>query len=206
MLERTHRAGLELLASYCEACVKVVRAELARLHRLAARSRARSAGGVRGSRSCLLRTPALSSSSVSGIPAIRQRGSAWPSADSGERRLRRARAWGSSSPARLSLSLALLTRSLSSYTRTAARKPTPSTMAPALLDPAPVAAPPSAAHFKQDLSSLAKNPLERTYRGNKAGTIHMEGIPQFDDPYKKREWVKVRRAPPRPRPPAPAYR
>lgn len=87
------------------------------------------------------------------------------------------------------------------------KKPTPPTMAPALLDPAPVAAPPPAAHFKQDLSSLAKNPLERTYRGNEAGTIHMEGIPQFDDPYKKREWVKVRRAPPlRPRPQAPAYR
>ncbi|GAA5849668.1 hypothetical protein JCM9279_001973 [Rhodotorula babjevae] len=67
----------------------------------------------------------------------------------------------------------------------------PLDMTPALLDPAPVAAPPTpAAHFKQDLSGLAKNPLERVYRGNKAGTVHMEGIPQFSDPYKKREWVK----------------
>ncbi|BGP45128.1 hypothetical protein JCM10450v2_000945 [Rhodotorula kratochvilovae] len=61
-------------------------------------------------------------------------------------------------------------------------------MAPVALDPEPVATP--AQTFKQDLSNLPKNPLERTYRGNKAGTIHMEGIPQFDDPYKKREWVK----------------
>ncbi|GAA5937916.1 hypothetical protein JCM3775_002395 [Rhodotorula graminis] len=63
-------------------------------------------------------------------------------------------------------------------------------MAPALLDPAPVAAPAPAAHLKQDLSNLAKSPLQRTYIGNKEGTIHMEGVPQFDDPYKKREWVK----------------
>lgn len=63
-------------------------------------------------------------------------------------------------------------------------------MAPVALDTsAPVSTPPP---FKQDLSSLSKNPLQRTYRGNKEGTIHMEGIPQFDDPYQKREWVKVR--------------
>ncbi|GAA5997118.1 uncharacterized protein JCM10292_006221 [Rhodotorula paludigena] len=72
-------------------------------------------------------------------------------------------------------------------------------MAPIAIDPEPVAAAPAhplkaAAAPKQDLSKLAANPLSRTYRGNKAGTIHMEGIPEFADPLEKREWVKVQLA------------
>ncbi|GAA5820314.1 hypothetical protein JCM3770_004043 [Rhodotorula araucariae] len=61
-------------------------------------------------------------------------------------------------------------------------------MAPVALDSTPAAGP--VQPFKQNLSNLPENPLERTYRGNKQGTIHMEGIPQFDNPYQKREWVK----------------
>lgn len=49
---------------------------------------------------------------------------------------------------------------------------------------------PHAAEFKQSVAGLSENPLQRTYRGNKEGTIHLEGIPKIADPYEKREWVK----------------
>lgn len=50
---------------------------------------------------------------------------------------------------------------------------------------------PHAPEFKQSVAGLSENPLQRTYRGNKEGTIHLEGIPKISDPYEKREWVKV---------------
>ncbi|KAL0576010.1 hypothetical protein V5O48_005977 [Marasmius crinis-equi] len=34
------------------------------------------------------------------------------------------------------------------------------------------------------------NPIDRLWRGDKEGTIQLEGMPVFDDPYQEREWVK----------------
>lgn len=62
----------------------------------------------------------------------------------------------------------------------------------ALADAHPLKA---ANRFKQSLNGLSDKPLQRTYRGNKEGTIHLEGIPEFDDLYAKRQWVKVRSFP-----------
>jgi hypothetical protein len=35
------------------------------------------------------------------------------------------------------------------------------------------------------------HPFNKIWRGNKQGTIRLDGIPKFDDPYAEREWVKV---------------
>jgi len=35
-------------------------------------------------------------------------------------------------------------------------------------------------------------PLDRTWRGDKAGKVVLNGIPKFDSPYDEREWIKVR--------------
>jgi hypothetical protein len=50
----------------------------------------------------------------------------------------------------------------------------------------------------QSVANLSQNPLERTYRGNKAGTLHLQGFPSCayatDTDEKglleKREWIK----------------
>ena len=45
---------------------------------------------------------------------------------------------------------------------------------------------------KQNVNELAKNPLERTWRSNKAGTVRLQTIPDFKgDKYAEREWAKV---------------
>ena len=50
--------------------------------------------------------------------------------------------------------------------------------------------------FHQSTAKLSKNPLERTWRGNREGTLSIDGYPSFmyaqDDEglMKKREWVK----------------
>jgi hypothetical protein len=35
------------------------------------------------------------------------------------------------------------------------------------------------------------HPFNKIWRGNKQGTVRLDGIPKFDDPYAEREWVKV---------------
>lgn len=50
--------------------------------------------------------------------------------------------------------------------------------------------------FHQSVSDLSKNPLERTWRGNKANTLRINGYPDFKDAtdeeslLKKRRWVQ----------------
>ncbi|KAK0435194.1 arad-like aldolase/epimerase [Armillaria borealis] len=44
--------------------------------------------------------------------------------------------------------------------------------------------------FHQSLEGLADNPLRRTWRGNKQGTIELGAVPTFDNPYEEREWIK----------------
>jgi hypothetical protein len=46
-------------------------------------------------------------------------------------------------------------------------------------------------HSHQSLDSLASNPLRRTWRGDKEGSVELKVIPQFQDKYAEREWVKV---------------
>lgn len=49
---------------------------------------------------------------------------------------------------------------------------------------------------KQSAAKLSKNPLERTWRGNREGTLSINAYPDFMDAtdteglLKKREWVK----------------
>ena len=63
--------------------------------------------------------------------------------------------------------------------------------------------------FQQTLDGLSKDPLRRTWRGNKqgaltrlrlsctidstlaTGTIELERCPKFDNLYEEREWIKV---------------
>jgi len=48
--------------------------------------------------------------------------------------------------------------------------------------------------MKQSVAALdkKKSPLERTWRGNKAGTVKYEGYPDFKgDKFAEREYVKV---------------
>lgn len=46
--------------------------------------------------------------------------------------------------------------------------------------------------FKQNVGGLAQNPLERTWRSNKEGTVRVQSVPDFKgDKYAEREWVKV---------------
>jgi len=35
-----------------------------------------------------------------------------------------------------------------------------------------------------------QHPFNRIWRGNKQGTVRLDGIPMFDDPYAEREWIK----------------
>ncbi|KAK0459010.1 arad-like aldolase/epimerase [Desarmillaria tabescens] len=49
---------------------------------------------------------------------------------------------------------------------------------------------PSNSVFRQSLDGLADNPLRRTWRGNKQGTIELGTVPTFDNPYEEREWIK----------------
>ncbi|KAG7448614.1 arad-like aldolase/epimerase [Guyanagaster necrorhizus] len=44
--------------------------------------------------------------------------------------------------------------------------------------------------FHQSLDGLEENPLRRTWRGNKQGTIELGTVPTFDNPYEEREWIK----------------
>ncbi|KAK4704378.1 hypothetical protein P7C70_g1836, partial [Phenoliferia sp. Uapishka_3] len=56
----------------------------------------------------------------------------------------------------------------------------------ASLKPTPVAP-----TFHQTTESLAKNPLERTWRGNKEGTLRLKSVPDFgEDLLAKRQWIK----------------
>ncbi|THH04721.1 hypothetical protein EW145_g5309 [Phellinidium pouzarii] len=51
--------------------------------------------------------------------------------------------------------------------------------------------PPSTAALKQNVEGLAKNPLERTWRGNKEGTVRLQSVPDFaGDKFAERKWVK----------------
>ncbi|WVQ67979.1 uncharacterized protein L199_006184 [Kwoniella botswanensis] len=65
-------------------------------------------------------------------------------------------------------------------------------MAPIALSDVPPAVDP----FHQTTSDLSKNPLERTWRGNKEGTLRIQGYPEFmyaedeEGLLKKRQWVK----------------
>ena len=44
----------------------------------------------------------------------------------------------------------------------------------------------------QNVKNLKKDPIDRTWRGNNAGTITMDQrIPKCEDPYEEREWIKV---------------
>lgn len=53
--------------------------------------------------------------------------------------------------------------------------------------------PNSGSNSKQNVDELAKNPLERTWRSNKEGTVRLQSIPDFKgDKYAEREWAKVR--------------
>ncbi|GAA6041684.1 hypothetical protein JCM8097_003083 [Rhodosporidiobolus ruineniae] len=73
-------------------------------------------------------------------------------------------------------------------------------MSPIAIDPVavpvaaePVKAPvkPAAPGFKQSTEGLDENPLSRTWRGNKEGTLRLNTIPDFKgDLYAKRQWVK----------------
>ena len=57
---------------------------------------------------------------------------------------------------------------------------------------APKTAAPVEPEFKQNVDDLAKNPLERTWRSNKEGTVRLQSVPDFKgDKYAEREWVKV---------------
>ena len=48
------------------------------------------------------------------------------------------------------------------------------------------------AHQSIEQLDPQKTPLERTWRGNKAGTIRYQGYPDFKgDKYAERQWVKV---------------
>ena len=50
----------------------------------------------------------------------------------------------------------------------------------------------SDSEFKQNVDDLVKNPLERTWRSNKEGTVRLQSVPDFKgDKYAEREWVKV---------------
>ncbi|KAF9267082.1 arad-like aldolase/epimerase [Marasmius fiardii PR-910] len=42
-----------------------------------------------------------------------------------------------------------------------------------------------------ELSSLpSEKPIDRLWRGDRAGNVKLDGLPTFDDPYKQREWIK----------------
>jgi len=62
------------------------------------------------------------------------------------------------------------------------------------ITPVPVKAAPEV--FHQSTSDLSKNPLERTWRGNKEGTLRIDGYPSFmhstDEAslLQKRQWVR----------------
>ncbi|GAA5830590.1 hypothetical protein JCM11251_002524 [Rhodosporidiobolus azoricus] len=70
-------------------------------------------------------------------------------------------------------------------------------MAPVAIDPVPVPAAVEkaplkpAATFKQSTNGLDSDPLARTWRGDKAGKVKLEVLPDFKgDMYAKRQWVK----------------
>ncbi|GFZ51942.1 Meiotically up-regulated gene 14 protein [Saitozyma sp. JCM 24511] len=66
-------------------------------------------------------------------------------------------------------------------------------MAPIATGTTPAPAP----EFHQSVSDLSKNPLERTWRGNREGTLKIDAYPEFmhatdeEGLLKKREWVKL---------------
>lgn len=37
----------------------------------------------------------------------------------------------------------------------------------------------------------AKNPFNKLWRGSKDGSIRLQPMPKFEDPYAEREWIKV---------------
>jgi len=48
------------------------------------------------------------------------------------------------------------------------------------------------AAYHQSVDKLQKNPLERTWRGNKEGTLKLESVPDFgENLLAKRQWIKV---------------
>ncbi|KIY45793.1 arad-like aldolase/epimerase [Fistulina hepatica ATCC 64428] len=52
----------------------------------------------------------------------------------------------------------------------------------------------ASSQFHQSLEGLAENPLRRTWRGTEQGTIELETVPRFDNPYDEREWIKAHMA------------
>jgi hypothetical protein len=40
-------------------------------------------------------------------------------------------------------------------------------------------------------SNHPDHPFNKGWRGNKQGTVRLEGIPKFADPLEEREWIKV---------------
>ena len=49
-------------------------------------------------------------------------------------------------------------------------------------------------HTNTHSTNLSKNPLERVWRGDKEGKVRMVGVPNFDNPYEEREWIKAHMA------------
>ncbi|KAF9065765.1 class II aldolase/adducin N-terminal [Rhodocollybia butyracea] len=47
---------------------------------------------------------------------------------------------------------------------------------------------------QERLEVLDKDPLRRVWRGNKEGTIDLQAIPQFENPYEEREYIKCHMA------------
>ncbi|KAG7085535.1 hypothetical protein E1B28_003093 [Marasmius oreades] len=41
-----------------------------------------------------------------------------------------------------------------------------------------------------ELTTLPEKPIDRLWRGDKAGNVKLDGIPTFQNPYQQREWVK----------------
>ena len=48
----------------------------------------------------------------------------------------------------------------------------------------------SSDHINTHKQDLDDNPFQRVWRGDRAGTIKMPGVPTFDDMYQERTWLK----------------
>jgi hypothetical protein len=40
-------------------------------------------------------------------------------------------------------------------------------------------------------SEQPEHPFNKIWRGDKPGSVRLDGVPKFDDPYLEREWIKV---------------
>ncbi|THH12504.1 hypothetical protein EW146_g7629 [Bondarzewia mesenterica] len=50
---------------------------------------------------------------------------------------------------------------------------------------------PNVQNGRQTLNGLDDNPLCRTWRGDKEGKVRLAVVPEFEDPYEEREWIKL---------------